>query len=124
MGLRDGTPLHLAPVFVIAGAFLVAACGGGWHRIEPDPVMISPRQQVQVWQGHHATVVHAVRLSHDSLSGIPHFRPPTCDSCRVTWARSTVDSVRAGSTERGFFRSVGLAYFFMGVFAAVFAGAS
>jgi hypothetical protein len=69
------------------------------------------------------TLLHAVTLEDDTLRGVPFTKPPTCDSCRVQLALSTVDSLRVGNKERGFFRTVGLvmgiglvwAYLFRGV---------
>ena len=65
-------------------------CGcAGWTRLAlPSDTTLAPRQQVQVWSGSHARVLHAVRLSGDSLVGVPFQKPPSCDSCRITIARS------------------------------------
>jgi len=50
----------------------------------------------------------AVRVSGDSVSGIPFLRPITCDSCRTALPRATVDSIRLGSPVAGFWKTVGL----------------
>ena len=100
------------------------ACGGGWRRLESvTPRVFPTRTQVQVWQGRGSTLLHAVRLNSDTLSGVPFTQAPTCDSCRVEFPLNEVDSLREGSKERGFFRTTGLvvaiglamAYVFRGV---------
>ncbi|HTY05820.1 MAG TPA: hypothetical protein VMC86_04830 [Gemmatimonadales bacterium] len=90
-----------------AGAFLLSACGAGWHRTDlVVPNTKSPRQQVEVWQGDSARRWHAVRVSDDSVSGIPFLRPIDCDSCRIAIARASVDSVRLGDPVGGFWLGV------------------
>lgn len=81
------------------------ACGAGWHRtdiVTPE----SPRQQVEVWQGQASQQWHAVRVTDSTVSGIPFVKPITCDSCRVTIVRSTVDSIRLGNPVAGFWHSI------------------
>jgi hypothetical protein len=87
-----------------------AACGAGWHRIEPAaPSNLAKGQQVQVWQNGQRVQLHAVRVDRDSISGVPFQRPADCDSCRISLPRSTVDSIRAGDPTAAFLKSVGLA---------------
>lgn len=94
---------------LLAVLLLQAACSAGWHRIEPAaPGNLSKRQQVQVWQGGRRFQLHAVRVSADSVSGVPYVQPPDCDSCRVSVARSTVDSLRAGNPTAAFLKSIAL----------------
>ena len=77
----------------------VSGCAG-WTRLAlPSDTTLAPRQQVQVWSGSHARVLHAVRLSGDSLVGVPFQKPPSCDSCRIAIPRSDVDSLRLGNME-------------------------
>jgi hypothetical protein len=86
-----------------------AACGAGWHRIDPVvPSRLPKRQQVQVWQGQEKLQLHAVTVAADSISGVPYIQPPECDSCRVTVPSSSVDSVRAGNPTDGFWKTAGL----------------
>ena len=86
-----------------------AACGAGWHRIDPvSPSNLPKRQQVQVWQDGQRIQLHGVRLSGDSISGVPHVRSPDCDSCRVSVPSASVDSLRAGSPSAGFWKTTGL----------------
>lgn len=90
---------------------LVTACGAGWHREDLAPQShLPPRQQVQLWVGGQARVLHAVRVGVDSITGVPFQSPPSCDSCRVAVARSTLDSIRLGNQERGALRSIGFGY--------------
>ena len=85
------------------------ACGAGWHRIAPPvPSVLPERQQVQVWQGRHALLLHAVRLTSDAVSGIPFVQPAACDSCRVSLPHAAIDSLRTGNPPAGFWKSVGL----------------
>jgi hypothetical protein len=86
-----------------------AACGAGWHRIEPvAPQSLPERQQIELWQGSHRLQLHAVKLLKDSISGVPYVKPPECDSCRVSMPTSSVDSLRAGNPTGGFWKTAGL----------------
>jgi len=55
------------------------------------------RDKYQVWTHGLAHVLIAVRLDQDTLSGVPYWKPPACDSCRLAIPRTTVDSVRVKS---------------------------
>jgi hypothetical protein len=78
---------------------LLAGCAG-WSYLElPADTVLAPRQQVQIWSGSTAQVFHAVRVTEDSLFGVPFQKPPACDSCRVALPRAAVDSVRTGNLE-------------------------
>ncbi len=123
MSFRRVLLLRSTPVLlvVMAGSW---ACGGGWRRVEDvTPHAFPIRSQLQVWQGRNFTLLHAVRLNSDTLSGVPFTQVPSCDSCRVKFALSEVDWLREGSKERGFFRTTALvvavglaiAYVFRGV---------
>lgn len=78
-------------------ALIVAGCGRPL-RCEPITATahIGPREQVTVFHGRQATRLHGVRLGPDSLSGVPFFKPPGCDSCRVAIPRAQIDSVGMG----------------------------
>ena len=100
-----------------------SACSGGWHRLDDlTPQVLPARTQVQVWQGERVTLLHGVTLESDTLRGVPFIRVPTCDSCRVQVALAAVDSLRLGSKERGFFRSVGLVLVISSVLGYLFRG--
>jgi hypothetical protein len=68
------------------------------------------------------TLLQAVTLEADTLRGVPFIKPPTCDSCRVKLALVTVDSLRVGNKERGFFRTTGLVLTIGLVWAFLFRG--
>ena len=92
-----------------ATVMLACGCGAGWHRpATASTGALPPRQQVQVSQAGSAVRWQAVRVSGDSVSGIPFLRPITCDSCRTAFPRATVDSIRLGSPVGGFWKTVGL----------------
>lgn len=90
---------------------VVSGCAG-WHRlVPPADTTLAPRQQVQVWQGSRSSVLHAIHLTPASLIGVPFHQPPTCDSCRVTVPRASIDSLRLGYRETAalFFAGLGIA---------------
>ena len=79
----------------LALATTLSACTF-WHRNDArlaEP--LAPRDRVQIWTGTTAHDVHSVVLQGDSLTAIPSWKPPDCDSCRLAFARADVDSVRA-----------------------------
>lgn len=77
----------------------LTACAG-WHRVElPPDTTLARRQQVQVWRGTTATVVHAVRVTPDTVTGVPYLMRPSCDSCAIVIPRNQVDSLRLGDAE-------------------------
>ena len=107
--MRRTTRLRVGNVIALALFLPQCSCGAGWHRIEPvAPSSLPVRQQVEVWQGREKLQLHAVRLSADSISGVPYIKPPECDSCRVSVTRASVDSVRAGNPSGGFWKTTGL----------------
>jgi hypothetical protein len=91
----------------VALCLTVLGCGAGWHAVgSPEPASFKPGQQAQVWHAGKATQVHGLRLTNDSVSAVPYLKPATCDSCRVTWARTEVDSIRLGDPSGGFLASL------------------
>ena len=86
----------------LLGVAALAGLSGcaGWLRVTaPSDTTFAPRQQVQVWQGRQARVLHEVHLTPDSLIGVPFNRRADCDSCRVAVPRAAVDSLRLGDRE-------------------------
>lgn len=82
-------------------------CGAGWHTVRsPEPATYRARQQAQIWHAGKATQVHGLRLTSDSVSAVPYLQPATCDSCRITWVRAEVDSIRLGDPSGGFLASL------------------
>jgi hypothetical protein len=71
---------------------LVGACLGG--RVHVDEwTDIAIEQKVDVWtQGQHWRL-HGVTVLLDSITGIPSDVALSCDSCRVGFPRSRIDSV-------------------------------
>ena len=99
---------------------LASACGAGWRRVEVAPEQtLRPQQQVQVWSGRQARVLHGVAFGTDSVTGIPFHRPLDCDSCRVAISWIGVDSVRLGDMDHGAYRSIGAAFLAAAVVAGV-----
>lgn len=86
----------------VAGLMIVASGGcAGWRRTQiADGERLSPRQQVQVWRAGGHQVVHGARVTHDTLYAVPFTMAPGCDSCRLAFPLSEVDSLRLGHQER------------------------
>jgi len=90
-------------------AVLSASCAVGWHQAKQLELgALAPRQQVEVWSRGSARRWHAVRVGPDSISGIPFFKPATCDSCRIVVPRAAVDSLRLGDPIEGFWKTLAL----------------
>ena len=103
---RGGYRLTAACVLSVIG---VQACGAGWHQPpQLTPGVLPQRQQVEVWQQGQVRQWHAVTITPDSLRGISFLEPVTCDSCRVTVPRSSVDSIRLGNPTAAFWKTFGL----------------
>jgi hypothetical protein len=84
-----------------------SACGAGSRQVELSAGNLSPRQQVQVWGAEKMVRLHGVKVSADSVSGVPYLQPTDCDSCRVSLPPESIDSVRAGNPTSGFWKTVG-----------------
>lgn len=106
---RPGSGETFRQLAAVALLLLATGCGAGWATVTvPEPRSFSPRRQIQLWVGQRATRLHAVVITRDSVSGIPFLEPVDCDSCRVQFPRSEVDSVRLGNPPAGFWRTLGL----------------
>jgi hypothetical protein len=98
----------LIPSVGLAG---LMACATSWHRLPetgPTPATFEERQAVEVWHRGGVDEWHAVRMSRDSISGIPYVRPTSCDSCRAAVARADVDSIRIGHPDDAMWASAGV----------------
>ena len=86
---------------------LTASCSAEWRTIMPEHVArYGQRDQMEVWQHGESMRWHAVVVDSTNVSGIPFYQPPDCDSCRITVARSSVDSIRVGHPMNGFWESI------------------
>ncbi len=117
------TPLHRRSarrsLAAIAICLTALGCGAGWHTVSgPEPGAYRPRQQAQIWHAGTATQVHGLRLTSDSVSAVPYLQPAGCDSCRIAWARTEVDSIRLGDPSGGFLATLlgALAILSLGLF--------
>jgi hypothetical protein len=115
--------LRRLAVFVLVATLL--DCAGGPERVlmPPAPASFQPRQELEVWQGREAITLHGVRIAGDSLSGVPTWKPPNCDSCRVAVSVHGVDSIRTVHNERSWILLASIPFVALGaVVLAVSAG--
>lgn len=75
---------------------LLAGCTSYQHGrpLEAVPLPAPTRDRYEVWSKGTPHQLHALRIEHDSLVGVPWWNDPACDSCRVVFAKADVDSVR------------------------------
>src|SRR5437773_11783330 len=72
----------------------VSGCAGWWRYDLPADTTLDARQGVQIWRDSKPLILHAVRVTEDSLVGVSVYRPVSCDSCRIAMPRSDVDLLR------------------------------
>lgn len=86
--MRRPTPLLLLAC--------LAACSSyqGTMAVAKLPTPIDPTDRYEFWSHGEGHQLHAVRVVGDSIAGVPWWKDPACDSCRVTLARAEIDSVR------------------------------
>jgi hypothetical protein len=89
--------------------------------IPPAPASFKPRQQIEVWQDQEAMTLQGVRIRGDSLIGVPFWRPPGCDSCRVTIPLNRIDSLRTVHNERAGLVAASLPILALATVAVIFA---
>ena len=82
------------------------------------PSAFKPRQEIEIWRDSNAVTLHGVRLVGDSLTGVPLWRPPDCDSCRVAMPLAAVDSLRTVNTEHAWMIAASLPFVALGMVAA------
>jgi hypothetical protein len=100
---------HLRLTLLSSTFPVLCACSAGWHRIQPAvPSSLPEGQQVQVWHDSTRAQLHAVRVDRDSISGVPFQKPRECDSCRIGFPTTSVDSLRAGNPTAAFLKSIAL----------------
>jgi hypothetical protein len=89
--------------------------------VPPAPASFQRRQQLEVWQGRDARTLHGVRIAGDSLTGVPAWKPPDCDSCRVTIPMSRIDSIRTVHNERAGMLAASVPFVALGALTVIFA---
>lgn len=92
---------RLCATAALASMLLCAPGCNGWYgrraALSPPP---DTREQVRLWVHGQAYQVHAVRVSGDSVTAVPFFRPPACDSCALRFALRDIDSVQVRAFDR------------------------
>lgn len=99
----------MKPAFALLLCLTLAGCGASWTRVKPvalDPT--AHRQVVQVWSGGRAKELHALRLTDDTVSGVPFFQDPGCERCRIAIPMRQVDSMRVGDPMDNFTVPLGI----------------
>ena len=77
---------------LLSALLLLGACLGG--RVHVDEwTDIGITQTVDVWTQGQQWRLYGVTVLLDSITGIPTDAPLSCDSCRVGFPRSQIDSV-------------------------------
>jgi hypothetical protein len=110
-----------AVVSALLGAVALGCAGP--PRLVPlpePPGAFKPRQEIEVWRDSNAVTLHGVRIAADALTGVPLWRPPECDSCRVTIPLQAVDSLRTVNTERAWMIAASLPFVALGMVAVTF----
>lgn len=81
----------------------LVGCSAGWQPILlPTTGDLPVYQQIQLWSGGQGIRLHAVRVTETNVSGVPFMEAGGCDSCRVTFPRAAVDSLRVGDPQGAF----------------------
>ncbi|HEU4699810.1 MAG TPA: hypothetical protein VFS40_11565 [Gemmatimonadales bacterium] len=88
-----------------ASLWLLAGCAPAWQPVAPAPPRrLAATQAVRLWRQGEEVTLRAVRLTADSVTGVPWRLDPGCAACRVGYALAELDSLRTGRTD---LRSVG-----------------
>src|SRR6266576_1987246 len=72
---------------------LAVACYPVQTRQEIKPKRLGRYQHVKIWSGDSLSQWHAVVITADSITGVPTKMSAKCDSCRLGFPLSSVDSV-------------------------------
>ena len=93
---------RLQPI-LLASSLLISACSSfqAGRPLDALPLPVPPEKRVEVWVRGERYQLHAVTVDTDSVHGVRWWHDPNCDSCRVTLARSSVDSVRTLAYDSG-----------------------
>lgn len=97
----SGGPYRRGTAALVCGAVLMTACAPGrGAAVSATPSRDLPaRERIEVWSARTSQVLHAVRFTSDSVSGVSPLKRPECDSCRVSFPLTAVDSMRSVSGE-------------------------
>ena len=60
---------------------------------------VPPTREIRVWTAKRYVVLRDVRFPKDSVTGVPTKAPFGCDTCRVAYPLSGVDSMQSGTSE-------------------------
>ena len=96
-----------AAVVVLSACAALTACTA-WTPKPTSSLLEThdPRERLQLWVQGRPHLLHGIRATRDSITGVPYFQPPECESCRVHFALSAVDSVRVQHVDRVMGRNV------------------
>jgi hypothetical protein len=76
-------------------ALLLSGCTPRLIPVQPPVASAAPPRQVfRIYAGAAVAELHGVQWTADSVRGVPYFRPLACDTCRITLARTAIDSVK------------------------------
>ena len=89
----------------LACALLTTACSPHWRSLAPGPQQIEPGVTVRVWRSGGDVSLWGVRLSGDSLSGIPVRQGLDCTNCRIAYPVASIDSLQTAKTDLSVLRS-------------------
>jgi hypothetical protein len=95
---------------------LLTACTSyqGARPVEAIPLPAAERERFEVWSHGTGHQLHALRAEGDSIVGVPWWKDPACDSCRVAFARTEIDSIRVrrfDANESGALASLSIPFF-------------
>lgn len=83
------------PLALLVACLAIAGCAGSWAHAEPQSLSgLSWSERVRVWRPSGMVEWQVVRVTPDSLSGIPAWQDIDCERCRQVVARADVDSVQ------------------------------
>lgn len=97
--------IRLLPFLLLAGGCSTYQRG---RPVEALPEQPMERDRYEFWTQGTGHQLHAVRITPDSVSGVSWLEDPHCDSCRVAFARSAIDSVRTLKYDGGATGAMGL----------------
>jgi hypothetical protein len=99
-----GTTQYRAALLLVLIVPSATGCTPGWRTFDPGagpaPAQLSERQVVEFRADSQLVRLHAVKITRDSLSGIPWLEHTSCDTCRVAYALARVTELRTGSPGR------------------------